>query len=891
VSEPPFVFTSLGRIDLQHSSRGSVSTLLAQPKRLALLAYLLVAHPGGHASRDVLLAMFWPDSDEQRARAALRQALQFLRRTLGDDAVVSQGDDSVGISPAVVRHDLAELRTALTRGDASAVVATYGGDLLPGLLVDDAPAFEHWLSGEREQLRQRVVQQAIRASSEAASPMAAVEMAARAVLLAPGDEVASRRLAEAHARAGNRAAALRELDRLRHTLQETLGVTPSAETQALEQSLRDGPTVPPSSVINTADVSADTQRTSPSPTEVAPSPTVAASSASSPRSRRSVTALVALTVSVAVLWLGFSVARRNTNTLSPTAASTSQSRSVVKTPRIAVAPFDDRTGQSQLSSVGSMVADWLIGGVSRMDGVTVVPLTALRAASRALESEPAPSSGLAPDLLQRAAIDAGATMLVRGVVYYADSTLHLQAQLTRMPSGELLRAAETVSVPAYQIMQGLEQLQRRVVAALAPVGDTVSHLRHAAAPPSYEAYRDYVRGLEQFVQGSTDEALRLFRQATRDDSSYPMPRIAASIALLNLGRADEAAAQVAGLDAHRADLPPLERATFDMLRGMLDGNLAAVDRAVREQARIAPGTIGEYMVAETARRLGNPAEALRVLRALGPDRGELRGWRPYWRELTGALHMLGDYDGERRAADEAITRYGPEPIFMGYALRALAAQGDSAAVLDILERRERLSTTTPPDAGTLWHMAANEAEARCARTSASATCMTDPRAPTWWRDQERRWFEAKTGSQRGSGVRWRHARALALSGQWQAARDTLLRVGATGTDDVSHTGLLGVIAAATGDATGEAQAAARLSLIQQRRSPAARSLAEGDVDYWLAAMAAQHPGSPVHTDSAMQALQRAVGGWRGHDVTLTSDPLLAPLRAHPGFVRLVAYTR
>ncbi|MBX9856380.1 MAG: hypothetical protein K2Y26_12720 [Gemmatimonadaceae bacterium] len=903
----PFRFTSLGRIDLQHESRGSVATLLAQPKRLALLAYLLIAHPGGFASRDALLAMFWPDSDESRARASLRQALQFLRRTLGETAVVARGEDAVGIDPAVVGHDLGDLRAGLATGDAPAVVAAYTGELLPGLLVDDAPAFEQWLAAERETLRRLVLQQALVASAAATDARQALDLATRAVSIAPDDEPAARQLARLQLAAGNRAAAVQALDLLRRTLHDTLGVQPSDETLALERELRG-----PANTQPQAGTHGD--RVSPSP---AFSPTAEEAAAELPahgpssgqatpmksarrRWLKPALAAAVLIVAIVLIWRAPAWSDRGAGATPTTGRANDQSVAVNTQPRVAVAPFDDRTGQSRFSTVGSMVADWLIGGVSRMEGVTVVPLTAMRSSARSLEAAPASGNGIPQDLLHRVAVDVGATVLVRGVVYYTDSTLHLQAQLTRIPSGELLQAAETVSVPADQVMQGLEQLRRRVVAALAPLGDSVSHLRHAATPPSYEAYRDYVRGLEQFVQGRTDEALQLFRAAARDDTSYTMPRIAAGITLLNLGRADEAAAQMAGLDARRSDLAPLERATFDMLRGMLDNDLMAVDRAVREQARLAPGTIGEYMVAETARRRGEPAEALRVLQALGPDRGELRGWRPYWRELTGVLHMLGDYAAEYRAAEEAMTRYGPEPVFLAYAVRARAAQGDSAAVITLIAQRERQATVSGSDAGVLWHIAANEMAARCTRTnSRDVACATPSGAGRWWRAQETEWLAAQVAASSAAGetasrrtqLRWRHARALALSGQWDAARDVLADLEPQGGDVVDSHGLQGAVAAARGDAAAETRALAQLAALQQRRSAAARAMAEGDVDYWTAVIAAQHRQSPRHADAAVAALQRAMSGWRGRDVTLASDPWFAGLHGHPSFAGLLTYAR
>src|SRR2546422_7440074 len=83
----------LGRLSLTSADGRDVQALLGQPRRLALLAYLAAATPPGFHRRDSLLALFWPELDQDHARAALRQALHVVRDALGPDAVASRGDE------------------------------------------------------------------------------------------------------------------------------------------------------------------------------------------------------------------------------------------------------------------------------------------------------------------------------------------------------------------------------------------------------------------------------------------------------------------------------------------------------------------------------------------------------------------------------------------------------------------------------------------------------------------------------------------------------------------------------------------------------------------------------------------------------------------------------
>src|SRR4029077_12339634 len=89
-------FRTLGTLDLRAADGRELHFLLAQPQRIALLAYLCIAEPRGYHRRDTLLGLFWPDADQEHARTSLRKSVHLLRRALGDDSVVSRGGEEIG---------------------------------------------------------------------------------------------------------------------------------------------------------------------------------------------------------------------------------------------------------------------------------------------------------------------------------------------------------------------------------------------------------------------------------------------------------------------------------------------------------------------------------------------------------------------------------------------------------------------------------------------------------------------------------------------------------------------------------------------------------------------------------------------------------------------------
>jgi DNA-binding SARP family transcriptional activator len=65
---PSIRLSTLGRTELEGTDGRSILSVLSQPKRFALLVNLAVAAPGGFVRRDRLIALFWPEHDQDRAR-------------------------------------------------------------------------------------------------------------------------------------------------------------------------------------------------------------------------------------------------------------------------------------------------------------------------------------------------------------------------------------------------------------------------------------------------------------------------------------------------------------------------------------------------------------------------------------------------------------------------------------------------------------------------------------------------------------------------------------------------------------------------------------------------------------------------------------------------------
>ena len=235
---------TLGALGLTSADGTPLASVLAQPRRTALLCYLALESPRGFQRRDTLYALFWPEHSTEQARHALRQSLYFLRHELGPEAIVSRGDDALAVAADRVNCDAVELDRAAHEGRLEDALALYRGDLLEGFHITGAPDFERWLEEERSRLRHRAEEAgwaAAAARERDGDPAGAVEAARRAAALAPTDETALRRLILLLERVGDRAAAVCAYEAFAWKLQGEYELEPSAETQALVERIRAEP--------------------------------------------------------------------------------------------------------------------------------------------------------------------------------------------------------------------------------------------------------------------------------------------------------------------------------------------------------------------------------------------------------------------------------------------------------------------------------------------------------------------------------------------------------------------------------------------------------------------------------------------------------------------------
>ncbi len=786
----------LGQIDLRDAGDAEVRPVLAQPKRLAVLVYLVASRPQRMHRRDALLPLFWPDVPESRARNGLRQALHQLRHALGPDVLTTRGADSVGVNAAALACDATEFEDALDRGRLAQALMSYGGEFLPAFSIEGAASFNEWLDEVRVRLRNRAARAgwALAEQQERSGDItAAAASARRAAELTVDDERALRQLMSLLDRTDDAAGAIRAYEDYATRLRRDLELEPSPETRALHESLRAGNRPATTSVTDTV-------------RELTRPGMAVKGSAAGVRSR----------------W----PAR----------------------PEVHVSSFDNLTGSAELDFVGRLAATAVSQAVAETHLVDVV----------ATDGVHGPASGAV-----------GCTgLVVEGSYHIVDDEWQMQATLQVAGDGRVVGSISGVVARRDRPWEAAHEIGRRIGGIVAVHVDTQvsSWADVVAAPPSLEAHRAHLHGIELHLRGEYRAAISQFLKAANPEAGFTVPLLWAVTASCNMEEYEQATAIMEALAACRSRLSPAERLGADYFTEWLAGDRGSALRTLARVAELVPRSEVLAQLGRDAMLCNDPRYAVEVLERVDPEQGWMPSWTPYWQRLTEAYHMVGDHERELDAGRRGRRQH---PEAMGpllYEARAHAALGDADAVSRIGDDAVALASDRFLSAGEMLFTAARELRAHGQHT-AGADMLT--RAIDWQHDR----------SAVGSPTipdRLTLARMHYEAEQWPAAGDLVSSLQRERPDDVDVLGSAGTLAARTGDA---AVAGCALSALRAKtgRFHYGRHL------LWAARIAAVL-GDTV---TALSLLRGAFARGSGHDVALHTDIDLSQLSADERFRQML----
>jgi TolB-like protein/DNA-binding SARP family transcriptional activator len=496
-----------------------------QRKTLLLLAVLAASASQG-ASREKLLGLFWPESDPDRARNALKQALHTLRRDLHEPDLVS-GGPILRLNAAALASDVQEFENALEEGALERATQLYRGPFLDGLYLDGSPEFERWVDRERERLAQlyrRALEKLAAAAGEAGEHRRAVDWLRR---LAAADPLSSRvavELMAALAAAGDPEAALQHARVHEALVMQELEAPPDSAVSAMVERLRlalrsaraaepianPAVTVEPQATAaivegesTVANIAGDADAVSGPGGRSArtASPTSTAAAVGSDPRRRVRRIVIAIGAVLALIFGAYGVW-----------TFSDRARAAPVVPSVAVLPFLDIGGDPDDAYFSDGLSEELITALSRVEGLRV----AARTSSFALRGARLDMRTIGDTL--------GVAAVVEGSVRRDGERLRVTAQLIDAASGyHLWSGAYDREVKDVFALQ--DEIARSIAAVLRPASATSVAIGSAPRTANPEAYDLYLRGTffrNRLSREAIAKAITYYDRAIALDSGFAL---------------------------------------------------------------------------------------------------------------------------------------------------------------------------------------------------------------------------------------------------------------------------------------------------------------------------------------------------------------------------------
>jgi len=222
-------------------------------KSRSIFKYLLT-HPETPVAKDILMDLFWPDAAPEAARRNLHQAIYSLRQLLGKEQTdflhIRFENDRYFLNPEIdIWLDFKEFERYVnagrfyeTAGKQAMAIEQYGiaDNLYQGEFLEE-DMYEDWLQSKRQffyNMYMEIIDRMSRYYFHQGEHFTVITLCRKLLAKDKSYEEAHRRLMQCYLAQGQRHLALRQYQLCVKMLREELNMTPTPETTALYEQIR-----------------------------------------------------------------------------------------------------------------------------------------------------------------------------------------------------------------------------------------------------------------------------------------------------------------------------------------------------------------------------------------------------------------------------------------------------------------------------------------------------------------------------------------------------------------------------------------------------------------------------------------------------------------------------
>jgi serine/threonine protein kinase/tetratricopeptide (TPR) repeat protein len=533
---------------------------------------------------------------------------------------------------------------------------------------------------------------------------------------------------------------------------------------------------------------------------------------------------------------------------------------------VAVAVFENQTGDPSLDPLGRMASDWISQGLSQISGLKIVPMMSVSQLS--LMAKPGEKTRPPLSPLQALAEETGAGKMVSGTYYLAGGELQFLSSITDTRKRKLLFSLEPVKGSLADRMNVIEKLRQRVMGALAAdLGYSIGDWK-GARPPSYEAYQEFVLGMNNFARNDLAKAISHLEKAVELDPGFMPAYQWLARSYSNIGLWDKAVSILGIMEQNRDKLTPEGALFLDRLKALSQGKNEESLRAVLQLQKLAPReALYNFLVVAEEIGLNKPRQALDIFEKAELPESWLKftsgiDWYAFW---CIAHYFLGNHKKELEVVRRA-RKYFPDALgLMINEARALAAGGKIEEVKKVIDE-SLLSRSSIGTAGRVMLAAARELRLRGYQEAFKNMA---GRAVEWYRGRA-------AGKEAAEQQRYELAMAFYVSEQWEEAGALIGKLRSEKPDDIDYLGYGGALAARRGDREDALKISEELKGID-------RPYIRGAQTYWRARITALLGMK----EEAVELLRQSFAQGKYYDVYIIQEADLDPLRDYAPFKELM----
>ena len=457
--------------------------------------------------------------------------------------------------------------------------------------------------------------------------------------------------------------------------------------------------------------------------------------------------------------------------------------------RIAVAVFENQTGDSKLDPVGRLAADMITQALSQAGLFSVAPLPPV---------ETMPDRAKAKNRLRLLAEETKAGKIVSGTYYLQGESIRFHTKVTEIANNKNLLDLEPVSGPVREPSQALEALRSKLLGGLALIFDPSlqDDLLLIGEPPRYDAYIEFLDGLRADQRADYPKAIASYHRSATLDPDFKEALLQEAMTYWTLGQYAKGQELLAEIEKARESLSAFGRYFLDMFQAYFRGDLEEVHWAAGQIAALYP-TILSWNVtkANCALPTNYPQEAVDLLSKIDlfderlgkEDKGSTGS------TLITAYHMLGNHKQELKIARRVRKAYPELLNLLGLEARALAALGRVNDVQKLIEESKTLPPQSEYSPGSIMRDIGSELRAHGHKEAAIPIL-----------NQAVQWFESRHQEEKATVAnRSALAGAFYTLDKWDEAETLFEGLHSELPDDpyygIGSCGLLGSIAARKGN--------------------------------------------------------------------------------------------